>query len=75
LVNALKTASENCPSKKLAELYNGITTTITSGGDLSEFFDKRATACCLIIDWNKKKKPNLQKLLWIFISAWLLLLQ
>jgi flagellar protein FlaJ len=32
----------NSPSRKLSDLYNGLATTITSGGDLPEFFDKRA---------------------------------
>lgn len=42
LVNALRSVATNSPSKKLSELLNGLATTITSGGDLSEFFDKRA---------------------------------
>ena len=31
------------PSKKLSELYNGLVTTITSGGILSNFFDQRVS--------------------------------
>lgn len=42
LVTALKNRSLNSPSKKLSELFNGLSTTITSGGDLPEFFEKRA---------------------------------
>ena len=42
LVSVLRTISFNCASPKLAELYNGIATTITSGGDLSNFFQKRS---------------------------------
>jgi len=42
LVSALKNTSKNSPSKKLSELLNGLATTITSGGDLSNFFDERA---------------------------------
>jgi len=42
LISALRDSAFNTGSKKLADLYNGIATTITSGGDLSEFFDKRA---------------------------------
>ncbi len=41
-VSALKNTSKNSPSKRLSELLNGLATTITSGGDLSEFFDERA---------------------------------
>jgi len=44
LVTALKNAASNSPSKKLAELLNGIAVTINSGGSLSEFFDKRANS-------------------------------
>jgi len=42
LVTALKNVSMNGPSKKLSELLNGLSTTISSGGDLPQFFDKRA---------------------------------
>jgi flagellar protein FlaJ len=42
LVSALKNTAENSPSKRLSELLTGLATTITSGGDLSGFFDERA---------------------------------
>lgn len=42
LVSALKNTAKNSPSKSLAELLNGLSTTIHSGGDLVKFFDKRA---------------------------------
>jgi len=42
LVSALKSSAFNSPSAKLAELFNGLATTINSGGDLREFFSKRA---------------------------------
>ncbi len=42
LVNSLRDSAFNNPSSKLADLLNGIATTLTSGGDLSEFFDKRS---------------------------------
>ncbi len=42
LVTALRNMAFNSPSRKLADLYNGVATTINSGGDLPEFFDKRA---------------------------------
>jgi len=42
LVSALRDCAFNSPSRKLGELYNGLATTINSGGDLPEFFDKRA---------------------------------
>lgn len=42
LVTALNNVSKSTPSQKLAELFNGIATTVNSGGNLSEFFEKRA---------------------------------
>ncbi len=42
LVTALRSTAENSPSKKLSELLNGLATTVTSGGDLREFFEKRS---------------------------------
>ena len=42
LVTALRNMAFNSPSRKLADLYNGLATTINSGGDMLEFFDKRA---------------------------------
>lgn len=42
LVSSLRNMAFNSPSKKLAELFNGLATTITSGGDLPDFFDKRS---------------------------------
>ncbi|MEK9184878.1 MAG: type II secretion system F family protein, partial [Patescibacteria group bacterium] len=42
LVGALRRSAFNSPSKKLSELFNGLATTITSGGNLPEFFEKRS---------------------------------
>ena len=42
LVTALKNRAHNSASEKLAELFNGIAITITSGGNLPEFFEKRS---------------------------------
>ena len=42
LVTSLKSTAENCPSQKLKDLLNGLATTINSGGDLRQFFDKRS---------------------------------
>ena len=42
LVTALRNSALTSPSKRLSELFNGLATTITSGGDLSDFFAKRA---------------------------------
>ncbi len=42
LVGALRNQAFNSPSRKLADLFNSLATTINSGGDLPEFFNKRA---------------------------------
>ncbi len=42
LVTALNNVSRTTPSEKLSELFSGLGTTINSGGDLKEFFEKRA---------------------------------
>jgi Flp pilus assembly protein TadB len=42
LVTALRSMAFNSPSTKLSELFNGLATTINSGGNLPEFFEKRA---------------------------------
>jgi flagellar protein FlaJ len=42
LVTALRHIAMNSPSKKFADLINSLATTITSGGDLPTFFEKRA---------------------------------
>jgi len=42
LVTALNNISKGTSSEKLAELFSGLATTITSGGNLNEFFAKRA---------------------------------
>ena len=42
LVSALRNLAFNSPSMKLSEFFNGLATTITSGGDLPNFFEKRA---------------------------------
>jgi hypothetical protein len=58
LVSVLRNSAYNSPSKKLAELYSGIATTITSGGDLSEFFDKRSESLLFEYGLEKEKKTK-----------------
>lgn len=55
LVNALRVTALNGPSNKLSELLNGLATTITSGGDLPEFFEKRADSLMLEYRLEKEK--------------------
>ena len=47
LITALKNISRLTPSTRLAELFNGLATTISSGGDLKTFFEKRAESLLL----------------------------
>ncbi len=54
LVTALRNRASNSPSKKLAELFNGLATTISSGGNLPEFFDKRAQT--LLFDYRLERE-------------------
>lgn len=42
LVSALRATAGNTASKKLADLLNSLATTINSGGDLVDFFEKRS---------------------------------
>ena len=60
LVSALRNSAMRSPSRKLSELYNGLATTITSGGDLSDFFDQRAHTLLLDyrIEREKETKAN-----------------
>ena len=56
LVTALKDSALNSPSAKLSELLNGLATTITSGGSLYEFFDKRSQS--LLFEYRLDKEKN-----------------
>jgi hypothetical protein len=70
LVTALKDSAINCPSQKLAELFNGLATTITSGGDLFDFFDKRSQT--LLFDYRldkEKKTKSSETFMDIYISV------
>ncbi|MEI6732088.1 MAG: type II secretion system F family protein, partial [archaeon] len=42
LLTALNNVSKTTPSPRLSEVLSGISVTISSGGDLSDFFEKRA---------------------------------
>jgi len=53
-VNALKNTANNTPSKNLAELLNGLATTINSGGDLPNFFEKRSET--LLFDYRLQRE-------------------
>ncbi len=54
IVSALRNGASNSPSKKLSELYNGLATTINSGGDLPDFFEKRSES--LLFEYGLEKE-------------------
>tara|TARA_Y100000310_G_scaffold24394_1_gene23445 strand:- start:14699 stop:16021 length:1323 start_codon:yes stop_codon:yes gene_type:complete len=56
LITILKNRALNSPSKKLADLFNGLATTIKSGGDLSKFFDARAKS--LLFEYHLEKEKS-----------------
>lgn len=70
LVTALRNSAINSPSKKLAELFNGLSTTINSGGNLAEFFAKRAES--LLFEYRierEKKTRSAETFMDIYISV------
>src|SRR3989339_746500 len=56
LVSALRNAAYHSPSAKLSELFNGLATTITSGGDLTKFFEKRSQT--LLFDYRLDREKQ-----------------
>ncbi len=56
LVTALRSAAFSSPSKKLSDLYNGLATNITSGGNLAEFFEKRSQS--LLLDYRLQRERS-----------------
>jgi flagellar protein FlaJ len=68
LVTALNTASKTAPSEKLAELFSGLSTTITSGADLQEFFEKRAETLLLNYRLEREKYT---KVIEIFLDIYI----
>jgi hypothetical protein len=56
LISVLRNVAFTSPSKKLADLFNGIATTINTGGDLPKFFDERAKS--LLFEYNLEKEKS-----------------
>ncbi len=54
LVTSLRNSADNCPSRKLSDLYNSLATNITSGGDLGQFFEKRSET--LLLDYRLERE-------------------
>ena len=53
-ISALRNSTFNTASKKLAELFNGLATTIKSGGDLPRFFQERAAT--MLFEYNLERE-------------------
>lgn len=56
LAFALRSVASNSPSIKLAEVFNGIATTITSGGDLAQFFDQKSKS--LLFEYRLEREKE-----------------
>jgi len=69
-VSALRSNAINSPSTKLSELFNGLATTINSGGSLRNFFDKRSES--LLFDYKitrEKQTKSAETFMDIYISV------
>jgi len=55
LVTALNNVARITPSTKLSELFIGLSTTINSGGDLTEFFEKRSESLLVVYRIEREK--------------------
>jgi len=58
LVTATRIIAEKSPSRKLGDLLNSLATTITSGGDLPNFFDKRAQS--LLFEYKLEREKHIK---------------
>ena len=58
LVTVLRNIAFNSPSKKLTDLFNGLATTINSGGDLPKFFDERANS--LLFEYKLEREKSIR---------------
>ena len=54
LVSALRAVSKNSPSDRMAQLFDGLSTTITSGGELSTFLGKHSES--LLFDYRLERE-------------------
>jgi archaellum biogenesis protein FlaJ (TadC family) len=58
LVTALNNVSKSTSNQKLAELFGGLSTTINSGGNLTDFFQKRAET--LLVSYKLEKEKSIK---------------
>ena len=54
LVSALRSISKTCPSERLGLLFDGLATTITSGGELTSFLNKHSET--LLFDYRLERE-------------------
>lgn len=70
LVTALTNVSKNTPSTHLSELFSGLSTTINSGGNLGEFFEKRAETLLISYRLEREKYTKMaETFMDIYISV------
>ncbi len=70
LSSALRNVSLSTPSQKLAELLNGIGVTINSGGDIQNFFERRAESLLLEYRLEREKATkSAETLMDLYISV------
>jgi Flp pilus assembly protein TadB len=58
LVTALKFVAKNAPSERLGLLFNGLATTITSGGEITQFLKKHSET--LLFDYRLEREKYTQ---------------
>jgi Flp pilus assembly protein TadB len=58
LVTALNNVSKSTANQKLSELFGGLSTTINSGGSLTDFFQKRADT--LLVGYKLEKEKSIK---------------
>jgi Flp pilus assembly protein TadB len=54
LVSGLKAVAKTCPSERMAQLFDGLATTITSGGELTAFLNKHSES--LLFDYRLERE-------------------
>ncbi len=69
LITALNNSAKSAPSEKLSELFSGLSTSVTSGADLKEFFEKRSETLLLNYRLEREKYTRtVETFLDIYIS-------
>jgi archaellum biogenesis protein FlaJ (TadC family) len=58
IVGGLRNMASNNPSRKLADLFNSLAIAISSGGDLPDFFSKRASSLLFEHRLEKEKQAK-----------------